>query len=205
MDIVDYPALHLSKMSQPDANWRLEEPSWMRSDAIDCWLNHWLKLQKLGKHPLVLKDGSGNLSDQPPDMTTKWEGKWKAQYIEMEGTDMSDKAEMLVNAHQDSDHEAQGNELSDQSDKGLRDLDKGEVNAENEGKDLPERQVRPSGIYPLSPKSAALSCRTQCTFLKSLSNDKSYHMLQLLLNVAKVGTSFYLITVANLHCRMVIN
>lgn len=94
------------------------------------------------------------------------------------------------NAHQDSDHEAQGKEHSDQSDNGLWDVDKGEVNAKNEGKDLPKRCVCPSGIYPLSPKSAALSHRTQCTFLKSLSDDKSYHMLQLLFNVAKVWTSF---------------
>ena len=73
-------------------------------------------------------------------MTAKWEGKQKAQYIEMEGTDTLDKVEMSDNAHQDSDHEAQGNEHLDQSDNSLQDLDEGEVNAKNEGKDLPERQ-----------------------------------------------------------------
>ena len=69
MGISQNPSFHLSKKSQPDSDWRLEEPSQMKSDAIDCWLNHWLQLQKKGKQPLVLKDGSGRLSEHLPVMT----------------------------------------------------------------------------------------------------------------------------------------
>ena len=62
-----------------------------KSDAIDCWLNHWLQLQKKGKQPLVLKDGSGRLSEHLPVMTTKQKGKLITQYVDSE---VSDNVEM---------------------------------------------------------------------------------------------------------------
>jgi len=43
----------------------------MKSDAIDAWLQHWLKIQKKGKRPLVLKDGSEKASDQDANKNPK--------------------------------------------------------------------------------------------------------------------------------------
>ena len=54
----------------------------MKSDATDCWLNHWLQLQKKGKWPLVLKDGSGKLSEHLPAMNAKRKGKQIAWYVD---------------------------------------------------------------------------------------------------------------------------
>ena len=95
MSISQNLSLHLSKKSQPDSDWRLEEPLQtlqMKSNAIDCWLNHWLQMQKKGKRPLVLKDGSGRLSEHLPVMTAKQKGKQIAQYVDSE---VSDNVEML--------------------------------------------------------------------------------------------------------------
>ena len=35
----------------------------MKSNGIDAWLQHWLKIQKKGKCLLVLKDSSDRASD----------------------------------------------------------------------------------------------------------------------------------------------
>ena len=53
--------------------------------------------------------------------------------------------------------------------------------------DIVQREVSQTAIYPPSPKSAALSWQTWHTFLKSLSNNKNYQQLVLLLRVAKVS------------------
>ena len=193
-DITDHPGHHLTKKSKPDADWRLEELSRMKSDAIDAWLSHWLKMQKLGRRPLVLRDGTGNLSDRRPVMAVKRNGKRKAQYIEVEEADPSDNPK---SDGPDSDSDKGRSEKEDSDEEG--------ENIEAERNERPEGLVRPHGIYPPSPKSAALSRQTRRTFLKSLSDEKSYHMLQLLFNVAKVGYILNLLANANLHCRTVID
>jgi hypothetical protein len=43
-DIAENPHNHLSKRSQVDSDYHLEEPSHMKSNAIDFWLRHWLCL-----------------------------------------------------------------------------------------------------------------------------------------------------------------
>ena len=97
MDITENPSLHLSKKSQPDSDWRLEEPSWMKSDVIDCWLNHWLQMKKMRKWPLVLKEGSGRLSEHLPVMATKLKGKQITQYVESKVSNMSDSDDHNAN------------------------------------------------------------------------------------------------------------
>ena len=135
----------------------------MKSDAIDCWLNHWLQLQTKGKWPLVLKDKSGKLSKHLPAMTVKWKGKQIAQYVDSE---VSDNVEMS-----DSDV----------------------PNANGQGpstpnnNDIAQGKVSQTAIYPPSPRSAALSRQTWHMFLKSLSGNKNYQQLLLLLRVAKVS------------------
>ena len=163
MGISQNQSLHLSKKSQPGSDWRLEEPSQMKSDAIDCWLNHWLQLQKKKKRPLVLKDGFGRLSEHLPVMTAKWKGKQITWYVDSE---VSNNVEIL-----DSDvPNANGHGLSTPN-----------------NNDTAQRKVSWTTIYPPSPRSTALSQQTQHTFLKSLSNNKNYQQLLLLLRVAKVS------------------
>lgn len=57
---------YLTKKLRPDSDHPLEEPSHMKSDGVDAWLGHWLKMQKWHKHPLQLKgipdDNSSNLT-----------------------------------------------------------------------------------------------------------------------------------------------
>ena len=55
----------------------------MKSDGVDSWLRHWLKLQKKNKCPLVLKEHSDKQSDHntPPQIVPKGKGKAKAQDI----------------------------------------------------------------------------------------------------------------------------
>ena len=135
----------------------------MKSDAIDCWLNHWLQLQKKGKRPLVLKDGSGKLSEHLPAMTAKWKGKQITWYIDSEVSDNVETSDGDV-----PNTNGQGPSTPNDN-------------------DIAQRKVSRTAIYPPSPRSAALSWQTQHTFLKSLSNDKNYQQLLLLLRVAKVS------------------
>ena len=55
MDIADNLSNHLVKQLWPDTDHNLQEPLYMKSDGVEIWLKHWLKLQKKNKHPLVLK------------------------------------------------------------------------------------------------------------------------------------------------------
>jgi hypothetical protein len=56
--IAEHPSQYIAKKSRPDSDHQLQEPSHMKSDGVDAWLQHWLKLQKRNKRPLILKDGS---------------------------------------------------------------------------------------------------------------------------------------------------
>ena len=88
LDIAENPSLYLSKRSQPDSDHKLEEPSYMKSDGIDAWLKHWLRLQRKNKCPLVLKDHS----DRPSTPSKhKGKGKGKAQDIESDDSDDEQK------------------------------------------------------------------------------------------------------------------
>ena len=68
----------------------------MKSNAVNCWLQHWLKLQQKNKRPLVLKDSLDKPSDTGPTPTivSKRKGKRsKALYVESDDVDDNDMAE----------------------------------------------------------------------------------------------------------------
>ncbi len=66
-DIAENPSHHLAKKSRPELDFKLEEPSHMTSKGVDCWLRHWLKIQKKGEHPLVLRDPTAQPSKGVPN------------------------------------------------------------------------------------------------------------------------------------------
>jgi hypothetical protein len=77
----------MKKRSRPDSDYKLEEPSHMKSSAIDAWLQHWLQIQKKGKRPLVLKASSDKASEldgkkDPKVADRQSSKKSKAGYIE---------------------------------------------------------------------------------------------------------------------------
>ena len=62
----------------------------MKSDGVDIWLKHWLKLQKKNKHPLVLKGPLDNVHESSPALVTNPKLRsrhGKAQYLETDGSD----------------------------------------------------------------------------------------------------------------------
>ena len=143
----------------------------MKSDGVDAWLKHWLKLQNKNKRPLVLKgpaDQTPEVGPKSKNLSKRRAGKGKARYIESDDSD-------------DEDHE-------DKSDNGKT----------NEA--TPKPSTPPTGpsdgaesdnkILPPSPLSASNTRQTRRTFLKSLSNDANYQKLILLLYVAKVSRKY---------------
>jgi hypothetical protein len=165
----------MSKRSRPYSDHKLEEPSRMKSDAVNAWLKHWLRLQKRDKRPLVLKDRSDRSSEthaNTPAITKKHmgrgKGKGKGRYVE---SDESDDEEM-----EDTEDESGPNQLGT---KGKR-----------TGQPASPTDDEGNGhgtVLPQSPKSAADSRRARREFLISLSEDVQYHQLLLLLRVAKVS------------------
>ena len=62
----------------------------MKSDAVDAWLQHWLKMQKRNKRPLVLKDDSDETHTNPTAASKRKPKASKAQSID--GDDSDDAA-----------------------------------------------------------------------------------------------------------------
>ena len=140
----------------------------MKSDGVDAWLKHWIKLQKKNKRPLVLKCPTDETLGTPPptEITLKSKKKvGKARYIEPDDT---------------------GSEgLDECSDDGGKTKDRSVIlndGAENDGLD-----GQNSAMIPKSPYSASDNRRTRCKFLATLSTDNNYKKLMLLLHVAKVS------------------
>ena len=62
----------------------------MKSVGIDAWLQHWLKLQKKSRRPLVLKDltdKSSKLNPKSRTVTKRNASQGKARYIESDSDD----------------------------------------------------------------------------------------------------------------------
>ena len=62
----------------------------MKSDTMDCWIGHWLKIQKKNKRPLVLKNGLDSKSDKRANpITVSWQrrNKGKDRYIDSDDAD----------------------------------------------------------------------------------------------------------------------
>jgi hypothetical protein len=130
----------------------------MKSNGIDAWLQHWLKIQKKGKRLLVLKASSDRASDNegnknPKVVDRRTLKKSKAAYIKP-----------------DNDEEAPH-------------IDDGASDTRDTGK----ATVADGLLVPKSPSSVSLSEARRQTFLKSLSDDVYYQELLLLLLTAKVS------------------
>jgi hypothetical protein len=138
----------------------------MKSKGVDLWLRHWLRLQKRNKYPLVLKDRSDKPSDRhaPPQIVPKGKGKSKAREVNSNNDEETDS---------DADNSVSNPALSPSppTDTGTN------MEGDDHIKSLPK-----------SPSSAACN-RISChAFLTSLSNDKNYKKLLLLLEAADVST-----------------
>lgn len=165
LDIAENPSNHLTKRSRPDTDYKLEEPSHMKSDGVDSWLRHWLKLQKKNKRPLVLKERSDKQSDHdaPLQIVPKGKGKAKARDIDSDDEEETDY---------DGDDSISNAALPPDPP-----IDTGtNANGGNHIKSLPK-----------SPSSAARNRMSRRTFLTSLSDDKNYKQLLLLLKAANVS------------------
>jgi len=165
-DIAENPSHHLTKRSRPYSDHKLEEPSHMKSEGVDSWLRHWLKLQKRNKHPLVLRDHSDKPSDHhtPPQIVPKGKGKAKAREVDSE-----------------DDEEIDDDADDSMSNPALPPAPPTDSGTNAEGDD----HIK---VLPKSPNSAAGNRISRRTFLTSLSDDKSYKKLLLLLKAADVST-----------------
>ena len=139
----------------------------MKSEAVDCWIKHWLQLQNKGKRPLVLKNASDKQqksSNVEGRLTSKHKGKMKATETADSESDNADKpADGTVNV--DDDHQS---------------------NQDSGGAANKRPFPHPACDLPASPLSTDLNRTTRQRFLKSLSNDKNYQRLLLLLQAAQV-------------------
>jgi hypothetical protein len=146
----------------------------MKSDGVDSWLRHWLKLQKKNKRPLVFKDLSDKPSDPnaPPQVVSK--GKKKAsqtQYVDSDDEEEVDDDEEMDDDGEDS--------ISHPAVPSAPPIDTGtKAKVGDHIKSLPK-----------CPSSAARNRTSRRTFLTSLSDDKNYKDLLLLLKAADVSTS----------------
>jgi hypothetical protein len=120
----------------------------MKSDGVDAWLKHWLKMQKKGSRPLVLKASS----DKP--------------------------SEALANTDQTIVDRRKGKKAT---------AGYVEPDEDNEANTITDDVLGLS--LPQSPHSVAPISKSRRTFLASLSNDKHYKNLLLLLFAAKVSNS----------------
>lgn len=137
----------------------------MKSDGIDAWLRHWLKLQKKHRRPLVVKNPADKSSEprpKPAILSKRKAKRAKARYIESDSTD--DTADR---------------DITDKSDDESQAVKKvtGAVNAK---------------VLPPPPLSASATRKSRRAFLATLSSDKNYKLLQRLLYVAKVSKHIYI-------------
>jgi hypothetical protein len=164
--IAEQPSQYMSKRSRPDSDYQLEEPSHMKSDGVDTWLKHWLKLQKRNKRPLVLKDGSGVVHANPTTASRQKDKASKDQSIDNNNAD--DEAV-------DENHNENGSNT---------DTDTG-MNA--------NANIHANALPP-TPLSASETRQTRRAFLATLSEDRHYQSLLLLLRAAKVNIILWSLT-----------
>lgn len=187
-DIAENPSRYMNKRSRPHSDHKLMEPSHMKSQGVDAWLKHWIKLQTKGKRPLTLRDPSEGQTTpttqnggRAKEAQTR-KGKEKARDTPETSADEQSDEEDSGNDGEDSgndedDHDkATGSGSSDQSDQRADRVDSDADGSEN----VP-------GL-PLAPSGAAISKETRRAFLNTLSDDKYYRQLIRLLDAAKVNT-----------------
>lgn len=156
----------------------------MKSQGVDDWLNHWLKLQNRKKRPLILRDPSEAEKEDStkPRTPAKTTGTRKGKEKALNTPETS--------ADEQSDRENSGNNEDDvdmNSDKDREDSvghsTQGDPRAGSVDSDVGVDEPEP---FP-APSSAALSKETRRKFLTSLSDDGKYRQLIRLLDGAKVS------------------
>jgi hypothetical protein len=177
-NIAENPSNHLKKHSRPHTNHKLEEPSHMKSNAVDTWLGHWLKIQKKDRRPLVLKNVSDGTSDKKTNtIAPKQKGnKGKDRYVEPNDSDDEDA---------DVDDGLDGVDGVEEINEGAAGTKDADGNHPNRADKNNEGDTTAKVLPPL-PKSAATTCKVRRDFLTSLSDDRNYKKLLLLLYAAKV-------------------
>jgi hypothetical protein len=157
------------------------EPSHMKSQGVDNWLNHWPKLQNHKKRPLILRDPSEAEKEDstkprnPAKTTGTRKGKEKARNTPETSADEQSDGENSGNNEENVDMNPDKDSIghSTQGDPRVESVDS------NVGVDEPEP-------FP-APSSVALSKETHWKFLTLLSNDGKYCQLICLLNGAQVS------------------
>jgi hypothetical protein len=146
----------------------------MRSDVVDAWLRHWLKIQKKNKHPLVLINQLDRASDKQANLTTlSKEKQRKGKGRDVDGDDSSNE---------------------DITDDDIVDGEGGRSNADAPGT-RPNHTEKSSGgmangeVVPQSPNSVSDMHTDHSAFLATLSNNRKYKDLLLLLHAAKVSNT----------------
>src|SRR6202050_986459 len=162
------PSLHLSKKSQPACDHKLQEQSHMKSDGVHAWLHHWLKLQKKGRHPLVVKNPADKSSEARQKPTTL--SKRKAKQAKARDIYSDDAGEQ---------------DMADKSDDGGTDAGSDKPPARRMGQAT--EQPDDDKVLPPAPSTASATRKTRRTFLATLSNDTNYKKLQQLLYAAQVS------------------
>jgi hypothetical protein len=211
--MAEHPSKYVAKKSRPHSDHQLQEPSHMKSDGVDAWLQHWLKLQKRNKRPLILKDGSDEIHPNPTSSSKgKGKGKGKASSAQSATDDSSD--EIHPNPTSSSKGKGKGkasraqSSSDDSSDDGLADDhnndQSGTDNNRNSTVEMPppsrladDNNNEQSGtdndrnasakILPPTPRSALETRMGRREFLSTLSEDRNYQKLLLLLRAAHVS------------------
>src|ERR1700676_2648197 len=165
--IADHPSQYIAKKSRPDSDHQLQEPSHMKSDGVDAWLKHWLKLQKRNKRPLILKDGSDGTHPKP---TSSSKHKGKATKAQLTDDDESDEGDIQE-------------DLKDRSDEGDK----------NDQSDNTNDGDNTAKVLPPTPLSASETRMGHCEFLATLSNNKNYQKLLLLIRAANVSNTLLIV------------
>jgi len=136
----------------------------MKSDAVDAWLQHWLKLQKKNKRPLVLKERP----DKPAESRPAQESQRKGNRSSARPTE---RGKTSVEERDDADSNNANTDAP--------------TNTASTGRTQNEEAT--TLTLPPSPKSAAFSRKSRRTFLESLSDNEHYQKMLLLLRAAKVS------------------
>ena len=148
----------------------------MKLEAVDAWLRHWQKIQKKNKRPLIFKDPSGKTSEQRPNP--------KVSTAVPNPTAVSKGKRKGKAKNTGSDHSG----YKSTSDERNNDVTNAAAAEPNPNRTGPSNGSTSTAItMPPSPLSALETRKTRRAFLESLSNDKNYRKLVLLLDAADVS------------------
>jgi len=178
--IAENPSAYIAKKSRADTDHQLQEPSHMKSDGVDAWLQHWLKFQKRNKRPLVLKDMSDAIQSNPTT-TSKGKGKAKAPKAPSIDDDNSDDEADEVHTNPTTAPKVKAKAPKAPS------IDDGnsDDNAVDEDSNNNHSTTDANRLLP-TPLSASETRKTRREFLATLSDDPKYQQSLLLLRAAKV-------------------